>query len=204
MANTKPIKPSAEPTVPDEINPVKLKRTTYKYKPGTPQWEKQQALKKKRSAARAKANKEEGKARQLEKEAEFDRLREDGYFHDANGEVIKDPRNKHKKAWDEKAIAKEYTELSYKVVAGIMLNEDGKASDRLAAAKLMIERGWGKAKETVEITQNASDTFLDALRRIADIKKNEALLPPPTDKPMEIIQATEAEYVEVIKKEDNG
>lgn len=48
-------------------------------------------------------------------------------------------------------LAKSYTEEALETIVGIMQNPDGDASTRLEAAKVLLDRGWGKP--TVQIKQ---------------------------------------------------
>jgi hypothetical protein len=54
-------------------------------------------------------------------------------------------------------LASPHVADSFRVVAEIMRNEDSNTSDRIAAAKLLIEYGCGKPKETIETTHNLNN-----------------------------------------------
>lgn len=48
-------------------------------------------------------------------------------------------------------LARQYTEEAIATLYGIMMN-GGKDSDRVSAAQVIIDRGWGKAPQSVELT----------------------------------------------------
>lgn len=54
-------------------------------------------------------------------------------------------------------LASPHVEQSFAVLASIMINSDENSRDRIAAAKLLIEYGCGKPKETIEQTHNIND-----------------------------------------------
>jgi len=54
-------------------------------------------------------------------------------------------------------LASPHVADSFMVVAEIMRNEDSNTRDRIAAAKLLIEYGCGKPKETIETTHNLNN-----------------------------------------------
>jgi len=54
-------------------------------------------------------------------------------------------------------LASPHVADSFRVISEIMLNESSNTRDRIAAAKILIEYGCGKPKETVETTHNIND-----------------------------------------------
>jgi len=52
---------------------------------------------------------------------------------------------------------KPYSIDAVKCLAGIIVNEKSRDSDKISAAKLIIEYTYGKPKETVETTHNIND-----------------------------------------------
>jgi len=54
-------------------------------------------------------------------------------------------------------LASPHVEDSFRVIAEIMLNEASNTRDRISAAKILIEYGCGKPKETVETTHNINE-----------------------------------------------
>ena len=54
-------------------------------------------------------------------------------------------------------LASPHVEESFEVLASIMKSVDENSRDRIAAAKLLIEYGCGKPKETIETTHNLNN-----------------------------------------------
>lgn len=54
-------------------------------------------------------------------------------------------------------LASPHVEESFACLASIMRNNHQTSRDRIAAAKLLIEYGCGKPKETIETTHNIND-----------------------------------------------
>lgn len=54
-------------------------------------------------------------------------------------------------------LASPHVEKSFAVLASIMIDSNENSRDRIAAAKLLIEYGCGKPKETIEQTHNIND-----------------------------------------------
>jgi hypothetical protein len=48
------------------------------------------------------------------------------------------------------SLARSYTETAIKTLAGIMMEPRAPARARIAAAAILLDRGWGKAKEMHE------------------------------------------------------
>ena len=68
-------------------------------------------------------------------------------------------------------LASPHAEQSFAVLASIMINSDENSRDRIAAAKLLIEYGCGKPKETIEQTHNINDFNIKDLFKFDDDKK---------------------------------
>jgi hypothetical protein len=47
--------------------------------------------------------------------------------------------------------ARSYTDTAIKTLAGIMMEPSAPARARIAAAAILLDRGWGKPKENVEL-----------------------------------------------------
>jgi hypothetical protein len=54
-------------------------------------------------------------------------------------------------------LASPHVKDAFKTIAGIMLNEKSNSRDKIAAAKILIEYGCGKPKETIEQTTTLSN-----------------------------------------------
>jgi hypothetical protein len=68
-----------------------------------------------------------------------------------SGRKSKDEENKIRD------LMKPYSIDAVKCLAGIIVNEKSRDSDKISAAKLIIEYTYGKPKETVETTHNIND-----------------------------------------------
>ena len=68
-------------------------------------------------------------------------------------------------------LASPHVEKSFAVLASIMINSDENSRDRIAAAKLLIEYGCGKPKETIEQTHNINDFNIKELFKFDNDKK---------------------------------
>lgn len=65
-----------------------------------------------------------------------------------------------------KSLARTHTNAALKTLAGIMNKNDAPESARVAAAKELLDRGWGKATQTIEAT-------IDDKRDAADWTRSE-------------------------------
>ena len=63
-------------------------------------------------------------------------------------------------------LASPYVEDSFRVIGEIMINESSNTRDRIAAAKILIEYGCGKPKETVETSLTLNDFSIKDLVNI--------------------------------------
>lgn len=91
------------------------------------------------------------------------------------------------------SLARDYTEDAVNVLVSVVKGDmaDVKVSDRIRAAEILLDRGYGKAKETVQLeltTSNVTTLTRDQLRAIAAgaVIEGEATvvttsLPPATD-----------------------
>ena len=68
-------------------------------------------------------------------------------------------------------LASPHVEQSFAVLASIMINSDENSRDRIAAAKLLIQYGCGKPKETIEKTNNINDFNIKDLFKFDNDKK---------------------------------
>lgn len=69
-----------------------------------------------------------------------------------------------------RSLARSYTEKALKVLAGIMQQEEAPPAARVSAAVALLDRGWGKPQQTVDMTvrrQIAKDLADDELADIA-------------------------------------
>ena len=63
-------------------------------------------------------------------------------------------------------LASPYVSDSFRVIGEIMINESSNTRDRIAAAKILIEYGCGKPKETVETSLTLNDFSIKDLVNI--------------------------------------
>ena len=63
-------------------------------------------------------------------------------------------------------LASPFVEKSFSVLGEIMINESSNTRDRIAAAKILIEYGCGKPKETVETSLTLNDFSIKDLVNI--------------------------------------
>jgi hypothetical protein len=101
------------------------------------------------------------------------------------------------------SLAREWTEESVKVLVSVITGtmKDVKPSDRIRAAEIIVERGWGKAPQQVQMelnVQNVTNLTRDQLRAIASgaLIEGEATVvttavpPARTDRPVEALECT--------------
>ena len=78
----------------------------------------------------------------------------------ANGHGGARPNSGRNKVADELkgfSLAQPHVENAFRVIAEIMINEEANHRDRIASAKILIEYGCGKPKETIETTHTLND-----------------------------------------------
>lgn len=51
-----------------------------------------------------------------------------------------------------RSLARSHTEAALKCLAGIMNKQDAPEAARVSAANSLLDRGWGKAPQTTELT----------------------------------------------------
>ena len=59
---------------------------------------------------------------------------------------------KAKSITDIRSFARQYTETAISVLIGIATNKEASDSARASAAQYLIDRGWGKPSQTVDMT----------------------------------------------------
>ena len=65
-----------------------------------------------------------------------------------------------------RSLARSHTRTAIRVLAGIMRSEDATPAARVSAANAILDRGWGKATQPVE---NSDDGVLELIHRIERI-----------------------------------
>ena len=66
-------------------------------------------------------------------------------------------------------LARAYTQKAMRVLAAIMIDETVPAMSRVAAAKILLDRGWGKCSETQRINVNGDTTLLKVVNEIVHV-----------------------------------
>ena len=66
------------------------------------------------------------------------------------------------------SLAQPHVQDAFRVIAEIMVDETKRPTDRIASAKILIEYGCGKPKETVETTLNVNDFNIKDIIKFKD------------------------------------
>jgi hypothetical protein len=61
---------------------------------------------------------------------------------------------------DLESLARAYTRTAVKTLAGIMMEQTSPPMARIAAAKVLLDRGWGKCSETHKINLDGETSLL--------------------------------------------
>ncbi len=59
-------------------------------------------------------------------------------------------------------LAREYTETSIKVLGEIMEDEDERGATRIAAIQVLLDRGWGKPLQRVDVSDDKFENWTKA------------------------------------------
>ncbi len=80
-------------------------------------------------------------------------MRHEGQFTAGDDDRRKFPSRRLPNGRTLASLARDYTEASVNVLASAAFGEmpDVKPSDRIRAAEILLDRGWGKAKESVHV-----------------------------------------------------
>lgn len=62
-----------------------------------------------------------------------------------------------------RSLARSHTRTALNVLVGVMRSKDATAAARVSAANAILDRGWGKAAQSVE---NSHDGELELIHRI--------------------------------------
>ena len=84
---------------------------------------------------------------------------------------------------DIRSLARSYTEKALKVLAGVMMQDEAPAAARVSAATALLDRGWGKPQQTVDMTVRkaiAKELSDDELADIA-VGSGEGVAEAPVD-----------------------
>jgi hypothetical protein len=61
-----------------------------------------------------------------------------------------------------KSLARRYTEKALHVLFGVMSQEDAPPAARVAAAQALLDRGWGKAAQAIEVSGDLTTKVIRA------------------------------------------
>ena len=59
-------------------------------------------------------------------------------------------------------LARQYTETSIKVLGEIMEDEDERGATRIAAIQVLLDRGWGKPLQRIDVSDDKFENWTDA------------------------------------------
>lgn len=63
---------------------------------------------------------------------------------------------------DIKSLARSYTKVAVDTLRGFMCNEETPASVRVDCAKYLLDRGWGRAAQAIEVTGQVTNKVIRA------------------------------------------
>ena len=75
---------------------------------------------------------------------------------------------------DVRSLARSYTREAVRVLSDIMRNEKIPSMARITAAKILLDRGWGKPSETHHIDVNDGTTLLKVVNEIVHVHETRA------------------------------
>jgi hypothetical protein len=82
------------------------------------------------------------------------------------------------------SLARSYTDTAIKTLAGIMMEPSAPARARIAAAAILLDRGWGKPKENVELPDGEPRQITHIVREIVHLPPGGVQLDmEPADEP---------------------
>ena len=67
------------------------------------------------------------------------------------------------------SLARSYTHTAIRTLAGIMMEPNCPPMARVAAAKVLLDRGWGKCSETHRINLEGETTLLKVVNEIVHV-----------------------------------
>ena len=90
---------------------------------------------------------------------------------------------------DIRSLARQHTALAVKTLVGIAAQRTAPHSARVAAATVLLDRGWGKPKQKLELNQYVTISLADSLAKIALLDNDNIIdITPnkPKDRPLPI------------------
>jgi hypothetical protein len=67
------------------------------------------------------------------------------------------------------SLARSYTDAAIKTLAGIMMEQTSPPMARIVAAKVLLDRGWGKPKEMHDIQIGDDETLMKVVNEIVHV-----------------------------------
>ena len=80
-----------------------------------------------------------------------------------------------------RSLARQHTDLAIRTLVQVAASKKAPESSRVAAASALLDRGWGKPKQEVEINQEVSISLADSLAKIAQLEHRQILDITPID-----------------------
>jgi hypothetical protein len=65
-----------------------------------------------------------------------------------------------------RSLARSHTRTALNVLVGIMRSKDATAAARVTAANAVLDRGWGKATQTIETSEDGALELIHKIERI--------------------------------------
>lgn len=65
-----------------------------------------------------------------------------------------------------RSLARSHTRTALNVLVGIMRSKDATAAARVTAANAVLDRGWGKATQTIEAGEDGALELIHKIERI--------------------------------------
>jgi hypothetical protein len=65
-----------------------------------------------------------------------------------------------------RSIARSHTRTALNVLVGIMRSKDATAAARVTAANAVLDRGWGKATQTIDTSQDGPLELIHRIERV--------------------------------------
>ena len=82
---------------------------------------------------------------------------------------------------DIRSLARSHTQLAIRTLVGIAAQRTAPQSARVAAATALLDRGWGKPKQELDINQEVTLSLADSLARIARMEDDKLIDITPED-----------------------